>query len=217
MALPNSINLSGADAAKPASGFVAGRIYVATDTHKLYVDSGTAWVDSGLGAGGGGSGAVTAIADSLLTAAAASFDFASIPGTYRHLRVLLSGRLDTSGGFGSVGLTLNGDTGAHYDYAVSGNTTDAQSGQASMLVAIMPDAGAGAGRSGGAAIDLPNYAGTALHKQVLSLAGLHNVTYNQARQYSGLWLSTAAIARVTIAPASGNFATGSRCTLYGYS
>lgn len=54
MALASAMNMSGLDASKPASGFIAGRIYIATDTNKLYVDSGSAWVDSGLGAGGGG-------------------------------------------------------------------------------------------------------------------------------------------------------------------
>lgn len=56
MALASDLIQTGLDASKPSSGYIAGRLYFATDTNKLYRDSGSAWVDSGLGAGGGGGG-----------------------------------------------------------------------------------------------------------------------------------------------------------------
>lgn len=37
--------LAGTDAAKPASGWIAGRLYFATDTEKLYRDTGSAWTE----------------------------------------------------------------------------------------------------------------------------------------------------------------------------
>jgi hypothetical protein len=44
MALASAMNMTGTDAAKPTSGFIAGRIYFATDTLILYYDNGTALV-----------------------------------------------------------------------------------------------------------------------------------------------------------------------------
>lgn len=49
-----SINLTGDDTAKPASGYFAGRLYFAPDTDKVYRDNGSSWVEMmAAGAGGG--------------------------------------------------------------------------------------------------------------------------------------------------------------------
>lgn len=50
MALASAMNMAGLDAAKPVSGFIAGRIYFATDTLKLYYDNGSGLTQYAFGA-----------------------------------------------------------------------------------------------------------------------------------------------------------------------
>ena len=48
MALASEMNMTGLDASKPSAS-IAGRIYFATDTNKIYYDTGSAWTPYVLG------------------------------------------------------------------------------------------------------------------------------------------------------------------------
>ena len=81
MALASALNMSGLDSAKPSSGFIAGRIYFATDTSKLYYDNGTALVayTFGTGGGGGAGGNLTGTAFGIWVSTAAITELTFLP------------------------------------------------------------------------------------------------------------------------------------------
>lgn len=167
-------------------------------------------------------GALVLLEDKLLTAAAASFDFTGIPATYRHLLLIVNGRGSVAAGSTLLQLTLNGDGAANYDgqRLVGIDITPSASAQAAATFVNVGDlAGATlpAGISGHTTLTLYDYAGTTFQKTLTGSAG---VRFGVAAadmvltNFMGAWRSTAAVTRVTIAPAAGNFIAGSRATLY---
>ena len=175
------------------------------------------------GAGAGASGGLTKIADTTLGAAAASFDITGIPGTYRHLLLHLGARDDTVGASWGLFMTYNGDTGANYDVSYTqgggGASGNAFSAQTALTVATVPCTQATANTAGHAAVWLLNYAGTTFYKAMIGedlwYQTLGTGTSYMTDQHTGLWRSTAAINRITLAPQGGNLISGSFVTLYG--
>ena len=176
-----------------------------------------------VGSATGGVGAMTLIEDNLLAADAASFDFTNIPGTYKHLYLVMQLRGTKSATSAQPRVTFNGDTGTNYEvqkhYAAGG--TPASVGTTGTTYIDLTDATAASSASGAAsAIEcvIPNYAGTSFHKS-LSSTGFNPRSYASGSEYvmntGGAWKNTAAITRVTITPDSNNWASGSRATLYG--
>lgn len=53
MSTADKMNMQGVDASKPSSGFIAGRVYYATDTGKVYYDNGSALTAYTFGGSGG--------------------------------------------------------------------------------------------------------------------------------------------------------------------
>ena len=172
----------------------------------------------------GGSGALSVIGENVLAAPAASIDFSSIPGTYRHLLIEFWGRTtEANTGTGLV-IHFNGDTAANYDYQRDfGNATTpsatSAAGTATPLAGFVPGASATAGRAGASSILIPAYASTAFNKVALQVGGSVQTTATTGfLGENGFvnWRSTAAITQVTLKLQSGaNFATGTIATLYG--
>ncbi len=149
----------------------------------------------------------------------------NIPQTYRELRLVVDARGDTAATTTPINLRFNNDSGANYDYQfVQGNAAVAgalETFAATQIVFVgMPAATAPANVSGGMELLCPNYAGTTWHKWI---HGHNNIKRGTAttdlfvRTYLGNWRSTAAITRLSLTPAAGNFAIGSRFMLYGIS
>lgn len=170
------------------------------------------------------SGVLRPIAGTVLSGAAASIDFTGIPATFRHLQLVIDGRLSGAVASAGVNLRFNGDTGANYDfqYLQSNNTTvlGGQSlAQTSLAnVGSFPGASATAGLSGGIELTIPNYAGTTWQKTLVSRNALRVGTAAAnyyAQVISGFWRSAAAINQITIISGSGNFEIGTVATLYG--
>lgn len=171
--------------------------------------------------GGGGGGAWTPIAQTLLTVAAATIDFTSIPATYEDLVIVLQGRGTTAAVSTNMLMRFNNDSGANYDFSRwnrFGNNSNVA--QTSAEIGSLMAATAPAGNSSQATIEINNYARTTLRKTAFTLQGGDESTL-AAGQYSHisnmLWRSTAAINRVTILLAAGNFDIGTVATLYGRS
>lgn len=170
----------------------------------------------------GGSG-ITLIADQTLGSDAASIDFSSIAGTYKHLMLL--GDLRSSSASVSVDtlLRFNGDTAANYDWMrlvwSSGGTTtqEGYAGTSGSLGFHLGDS-ARANRFAGVQIWIPDYVNTTREKSAIAEASAVNTaalaTCNSGRAF---WRSTAAVTQVTILPSTGNFRAGSRLSLYGVS
>jgi hypothetical protein len=161
------------------------------------------------------------IAETVLAAAAASVSFASIPATYRHLRLVASLRGDAAVATQALHLRFNGDATAVYDIeGLSVNLTSVNGRNETAVTSIydyMDGANSVAGYSSPHVIDLPNYAGTTFYKSAL-LAGASMgsaATDKLALFTTGWWRSTAAINAVSLTPNAGNFVTGSVFTLYG--
>src|SRR4051812_9058670 len=67
--------------------------------------------------GGGGSSDFGRITETVLGSAQATIPFSSIAATYRHLKIIITGRGDTAvNNFCRVRLRLNSDSGANYDF-----------------------------------------------------------------------------------------------------
>ncbi len=163
------------------------------------------------------------LADSTLTAPAASFDFTSIPAHWSHLRIVLYARGDNASTSTAVMVRFNGDATAQYDYqylravdaTVDGSAVLAQP---NIYAGDVPCATAPANSFAPVTIDIPHYADASNHQVLLfqnfrkrgTLVGDFGVISG-----GGLWRITTLISRVTLLPAAGNFAIGSRATLYG--
>jgi hypothetical protein len=123
----------------------------------------------------------------------------------------------------NINLQFNGDTAANYDGqnlqgTGAGVTAFEQFAQTSAILGIIPANTAGANLFGVAIGFIPNYAGTTNNKVCLSIASKKTGTVTNAMTnllVGGFWRSNAAINRITLLPAPGNFVAGTRVSLYG--
>lgn len=169
--------------------------------------------------GAGGGGAVTQIAQQVLSSASATVTFSAIPGSYSGL--VLSLLLASATSAPTFQLQFNGDTAAHYSCQIlygsaptSGANNNNVSSGTSMAGTIMS-----AGASPLAALArlyIPYYAATTLDKVVTGTwSRFDSATAYFQGAWGGLWTSTAAITSITFSLSSGTFAAGSAFTLYG--
>jgi hypothetical protein len=173
---------------------------------------------------GGGSGTWTKIADSVLSAAAASVTFSSIPGTYRHLKLFSTARTDAAVTSALLQVQPNADTGANYTFQrlhSTGATVagGANTGQTAIQAGNVPGTGTAAAYAAGAEITLYDYASTVLDKAFSVSAQVMDGTTLFLYRYEGFWgpATVAAITSLILTPGSGNFAAGSVFSLYGLS
>lgn len=125
----------------------------------------------------------------------------------------------------SVAITVNGDTGANYDWeSVTGNGAAASAlaslAQAAWGSAGVPGASATAGEAAVLVITIPLYAGTTFRKQGTLYNSLNEpsaANSNFAIAASLSWRNTAAITQMKVAAGSGNLVAGSSLLIYGRS
>jgi len=178
------------------------------------------WASVGSGYGGG----LTKIAQVVTSSSATTITFSSIPGTFENLVLKFWGRATGATGVVQVHMKLNSDS-ATGNYVspqlMVGNGATAVAGQN----AATSDGGTvfSIGGTTGfanpltvATIEVNSYARTAFNH------GVMGHFYNPSGSTIGgfeafLWLSTAAITQIDIKIASGSFADGTVCTLYGES
>ena len=171
-------------------------------------------------------GAYESITTYTLSSSQSSITFSSIPSTYKHLQIRLTGRASGTGNRCSIWATFNGDTGSNYwwhGFAGSG------SGSASAEVASTAEAymrwgfsaipmnDAGASIFGGAVIDILDYRNTNKYKTARVIAGQDQNTVNGRVQFiSGLWSNTAAITSIDIKLSdSASWLQHTKIALYG--
>ena len=169
---------------------------------------------------------ITVITHSVLAAPAASFDFTSISGSYKHLEIIFSLRTDRAATNDGLNVRINNDSGNNYDSNVLLVTTSAsvsegiaQSSMTSQNAGIA-GANAQAGDFGGGRLLFPDYA-NANHKPVMigTFWGRYaNSTGNISGQlFGGGHRTTGALTRITLLPNTGsNFAVNSTATLLAY-
>lgn len=207
-----------------AGGGSFDRLGVGTNGQSIVADSsqtlGMKWAAAG--------GAMTLIDDLVVTGSVlASYDTntrlgGSIPGTYKHLKLVGQMRGDSTGAQCTMKVNNDGTSG-NYSSAVrifssgSGVTGDSLAGSAAGGV-IVGDVTLGAdtaGRTTSFELLIPDYASTTFHK---TWQGQHfNGAAGRLLSIGGEWLSASAITRLALALNAGNFAIGSRFSLYGIS
>lgn len=172
---------------------------------------------------GGGSGAMTQIAQTILGSAQATVTFSSISGSYTQLMLTVMGRSSTSADNDGALIQFNGDTGNDYDYqdlvALNGSSSSSGSSSQSSIAAIsLTAASAPSGTVGSFTVMIPSYSGTTFYKTGSSFGGTTTsaITANYIQSFWFDWHSTSAITSIKLFLSSGaNFTAGSAFTLYG--
>jgi len=164
------------------------------------------------------SGAYDSIATVTASGSSAVLSFSSIPSTYTHLQMRLSGGV-TAGL--APAMTFNSDTGANYTYhRLSGTGTAVSAGSSAPRndISIAPNAGLYAATSGvfsGGIIDILDYTSTIKNKTIRAIAGWDNNGSGYLDFSSGLWFATpVAITSITLTMGA-NWIAGSTVALYG--
>lgn len=150
-----------------------------------------------------------------------SVAFSSIPGTFSHLRFIITGRSQSAGSADSMRMQFNSDTtnGNYGSQQVQGNnaTASANANPSSInnYVGDLAAASATANQAASIELTIPLYANTAFVKQWHGVAGLPGFPIVKA--LSGRWNATTAITDIVFVLNSGGaFVNGSDFSLYGY-
>lgn len=163
------------------------------------------------------------IATSTLGSAANSVTFSSVPATYTDLRVVFLGKLVTGSGI-FFGVTFNNNDGTgnsnniimHSDGTTFGGS---QLGDQSQGGGTFYDIEMATTYDQLIIVDIFSYANTSIYKTYLATlagdqAGSYGTVFGAARS-ANTWANTAAINTVKVRTGTGNFATGTKVTLFG--
>jgi hypothetical protein len=158
----------------------------------------------------------------VLSSAAASVTFSSLPTVYSHLQIRYSARGDAGVSNTTFLVRFNGDTATNYSQhwfygnnaAVTYGTGSAQTGIGLITYAANS---ATASHFTGGVVTIPNYQSTTNNKtlQVSTVTQSTGGPIMVAGQGGGAWYSTAAVTSLTLVSGTGNFNTNSRFSLYG--
>lgn len=169
--------------------------------------------------------AVTLIAHTEVGAGGAvTFDFSSIPSTYSDLKLVVSSRIGGVNKTTFIAVQFNGVTTTTYSetdvYSASTVGSSAQRSSATSLIFARTITSANtADTFGSFEMYLPNYANTSYNKQVILdyTSEANSTTTDDFRLglAAQLWRNTAAINRIVLDPANGDFLQYSTATLYG--
>jgi hypothetical protein len=147
----------------------------------------------------------------------ASITFAGIPNTYKHLQLRYITRNDGAAYY--VLLRFNDDVGNNYsNHQLSGNGTNAlATGNASDGSIYLPRNGSTGQVFGAGVVDFLDYGNTSKNKTVRAFGGYDRGTGDgQAVDFfSGLWMNTSAINRITLTVFASIYSENSQFTLYG--
>lgn len=167
---------------------------------------------------------IGAIYDTTLGSAAATIDVTGIVAVYAHLMIEVYGRGDTAATATNLTMRFNNDSAANYDYqltVVAGAVTSPAEvfGATSLYCGAIPANTAGANLLSQNRIEIAHYAGATNNKTALVQFGYKIGTTAAASNVNvgavgGFWRSSAAINRITLLPAAGNFVAGTRVTIY---
>lgn len=163
------------------------------------------------------------IAQTTLGSPTATVTFSSIPTEFTHLHLALTVRTSVASTLSNAAIQFNGDSGAHYDWAlvsVSTTPTTGNGGAAaatSIVLGGMSAASQAAGIYTRVKLELPNYAdATLVSKNMFGQSAGPSTPLYVA---SGHWFPTsaAAISSIALTATGGNWATSSVFSLYGSS
>lgn len=217
-AIPKTLTTTTGDIIYASAANTPARLGIGSTSQVLSVSGGVpAWATVS-------SGAMTQIADTTLSSAAADITFSSIPSTYNHLKVVISGSA-ASASYNGTGFSvqINGDTAANYSfstntkYAGAGATVtlDGQNSQSQIELGNIWCGQAQANSLSSIEMTFFNYKGTTLHKGITFTGG----SYTDAPGFGSgwaRWKNNSAITSIKLYSPAGNHITGTRATLYGW-
>jgi hypothetical protein len=166
--------------------------------------------------GAGAAGSYELIATALVSTTG-NVTFSSIPATYRHLQIRVTGRATSNRG---CFLYFNNDfatAAASHDLRGNGSsvTSSSYTGQVGPGVQDMYSLSTDtANQFGAAIIDILDYAQTTKNKVVRFLGGHTSSGGSRINLASGVWISTSAVTQILVTGGNG-FEAGSRVSLYG--
>ncbi len=208
---------TGADAASKLAAGSNGQVLTADSTQT----TGLKWAPAG-------GAAITLITSQVLSGTQASFDTNTllggvIPTSYNHLEIWIQGRGDTAATSTNLYMRFNNDSGSNYDVQGLNGSAAATAAFEQFAVAQLhcgevPAASTSAGIFSEATIKIANYNGTTAQKTSLSdCSGKRGTSTGNLVRFdnAGWWRNTAAITRLAVFPAAGNFAAGTSFYLYG--
>ena len=149
----------------------------------------------------------------------ASVSFTSIPSTYQHLQVRITGRRNSAITLGSNFIRFNADTGSNYvtHYLKGNGSTVTAAGSTGdswiSIYDVMPGTSSSANIFSGEIIDIHDYKSTTKNKTVRYIGGTDQNGSGVITLGSGLWLSTSAINRIDFDVTT--YVNGSVFSLYG--
>ena len=168
---------------------------------------------------------IEAIATTYVEDPVPSVTFSSIPQTYEHLQIRVSGGFDSSGNGGhQIYIRFNGNTNTHYSDSMitaygSNHNADRYGGSFNYIY--------GGGRITGPLVrrpefgvtltDIVDYTNTSKKKMMMSISGnAPGYDGGSLLRFGGAFLdNTAAITTILLYPPSGNFVRGTSISLYG--
>jgi hypothetical protein len=157
----------------------------------------------------------TAIADTLVGAGGAStITFSSIPQTYNHLVIMLSGR-GSSGVVADSELRINNVAGdSHIGFELNG-TVAVYGTSGSIIKLIDSGPSSTSGMFSNNYILIPNYTSSTF-KQVTTQNATENMSNSAWQAYiAARRNTTSAVTSIVLVPGGGTYAQHSRATLYG--
>jgi hypothetical protein len=170
----------------------------------------------------GGAGDYQLIESVILGTAQASIVFSSLgtySSTYKHLQIRGAARISLAQAYGSISVTLNGNTSGYARHELSGNGSSVSSSastSAARMFDLMQVAGANndANAFGGFVLDILDPYATK-NKTLRSLSGRATSSNPAINLSSGLWDNTASLTSIELIGENGNLVSGTRISLYG--
>lgn len=173
--------------------------------------------------GGGAAGSYELISTSLIASSttAVTFDVSTLSSTYKHLQLRWTGRSTNASNDTTFLIRFNSDsTAANYrGHALYGTgssalSTDLTSEQGIYMYGSLTAANGTANAFSAGVTDILDAFSTTKNKTIRSLHGQEQA-YDRIVLNSGVWFSTAAITSIYAYTNQGQWAAGSRLSLYG--
>jgi hypothetical protein len=147
---------------------------------------------------------------------AASISFTSIPQTYTHLEILVSGR--TTGAGNGMNITFNNNTTGYTNTTLQGSGSTAGTyANYNRLSGLVTRAAEVANAFGSTKIYIPNYDASYFKGYSADAVAEDNSTTSYMTINAGLWSNGDIINSISLAPMDGSFVQYSTAYLYGIS
>lgn len=153
--------------------------------------------------------AMTALGTLTLGSSQATVTFASIPGTYRDLRLVINGTATVGG---NIFIRFNGDASNAYTYVQAYGTGSSAASSTSSGGETADASGVFYTSQTVATYDFMDYSATDKHKTNVNRG---SAASNLVIMSAGRWASTSAITSIVVSHGSGSYASGTVFSLYG--